>query len=158
MIDRGMVMNSEEIKFLKQLLYNEDKHSVIIHLKKLTNSLFLHYFAANYHWDDGFDVPTAILENEACDFGTGLLLFYNADGYRMLENPNEVLTSSSEEWKNCLVKTMNKLIHVEFKTQDISFDPELKKVQKYKLKKNYPNLPGILINKSPGKDVEIPIL
>jgi len=41
----------------------------------------------------GFEVPTVILENAACDFGTGLLMFHYADGYRMLENPGEVSIS-----------------------------------------------------------------
>ncbi|MCM3654351.1 DUF4274 domain-containing protein [Metabacillus litoralis] len=149
-------MEKKDINFLEQLLYNTDKNDIISQLTNTNNSLFLHYFAANYNWNSGFDVPTIILENEACDFGTGLLMFYFADGYRMLENPDEVSSSSLKEWKDFLGKIYNKFINLEFKPQNISFDPELTKIQKYKLKKNNPNIPDLLISKSPGEVVDIP--
>ncbi len=149
-------MDKEEIIFLKQLLYNTDKNYIISQLSNTNNSLLLHYFAANYNWNSGFDIPTVILENDACDFGTGLLMFHYADGYRMLENPDEVSSSSLEDWKDFLGKINNKLINLEFTSQNISFDPELTRIQKYKLKKINPNIPDILINKSPGEVVDIP--
>ncbi|MCR2803381.1 DUF4274 domain-containing protein [Paenibacillus soyae] len=55
----------------------------------MSSPLHLHINAANYNWDSGFEVPKAILGNENCDFGTGLLMFYRADGYRLLE-PKDV--------------------------------------------------------------------
>lgn len=91
-------MEKKDSIFLEQLPY-----------KNTNNSLFLHYFAANDNWNSGFDVPTIILENEACDFGTGLLMFYFADGYRMLENPDEVSSSTLKEWKDFFCK-----IHTKF--------------------------------------------
>lgn len=149
-------MCKKDISFLEQLLYNTDKNYIIRQLTNTNNPLLLHYFAANYNWNSGFDVPNVILENEACDLGTGLLMFHYADGYRLLENLDEVSTSSLEEWKDFLSKIYNKIINLEFKSQNISFDPELTKIQKYKLKKINPNLPDVLICKSPGKVVNIP--
>lgn len=149
-------MDKKDINFLEQLLYNTDKNYIISQLTNTNNSLLLHYFVANYNWNNGFDVPTVILENKDCDFGTGLLMFYFADGYRMLENPDEVSSSSLNEWKDFLDKIYNKLINLKFKNQNISFDPELTKIQKYKLKRNNPNIPDILISKSPGEMVDIP--
>ncbi|MFY4775064.1 DUF4274 domain-containing protein [Metabacillus sp. RGM 3146] len=125
-------MNEEDINFLEQLHYNTDKNYIMSKLTNTNNSLLLHYFAANHNWNSGFDVPTVILENEACDFGTGLLMFHYADGYHMLENPDEVSNSSLEDWKDFLGKIYNKLINFEFKSQNIYFDPELTKIQKYK--------------------------
>lgn len=72
------------------------------------------------------------------------------------ENPKEVTTSQLEEWKDFLLKLYNKLINLDFKTQNISFSPELTRIQKFKLKKNNPRIPEILINESPGKDIDIP--
>lgn len=149
-------MDKEEIKFLEQLVYNTDKNYIISQLANTNNSLLLHYFAANYNWNSGFDVPTVILENDACDFGTGLLMFHYADGYRMLENPDEVSSSSLDSWGEFLNRVEYKLINLDFISQDISFEPELTKIQKYKLKKNNPDIPDILISKSPGEDVDIP--
>ncbi|QGQ48444.1 DUF4274 domain-containing protein [Metabacillus sediminilitoris] len=149
-------MDKKDISFLEELLYNTDKDYTISQLTNTDNPLLLHFFAANYNWNIGFDVPNAILENEACDLGTGLLMFHYADGYRMLENSNEVSSSSLEEWKDFLSKIYNKLINLQFKSQNISFDPELTKIQKFKLKKNNPNIPDILISKSPGDEVDLP--
>lgn len=149
-------VDKKDIIFLEQLLYDTDKEIIINELTNIDNPLFLHFFAANYNWNSGFDVPRVILENEACDLGTGLLMFHYADGYRMLEDSDEVSSSSLEEWKGFLNKIYNKLINFEFKSQNISFDPELTKIQKYKLKKNNPNIPDILINKSPGEVVNVP--
>lgn len=149
-------MDEKDIIFLEQLLYNTDKDYVVSQLKNIDNPISLHYFAANYNWNSGFDVPTVILENEACDLGTGLLMFHYADGYRLLESSDEISSSSLEEWKVFLRKIYNKLLSLDFKSQYISFDPELTKIQKYKLKKNNPDLPDVLISKSPGKEIDIP--
>jgi len=149
-------MDEKDIIFLEQLLYNTDKDYVVSQLKNIDKPLLLHYFAANYNWNSGFEVPTVILDNEACDLGTGLLMFHYADGYRLLESSDEISSSSLEEWKVFLRKTFNKLLSLDFKSQDISFDPELTKIQKYKLKKNNPDLPDVLISKSPGKEIDIP--
>lgn len=83
-------------------------------------------------------------------------MFHYADGYRMLENPDEVSSSSLDRWREFLNRVEYKLINLEFKSQDISFDPELTKIQIYKLKKNNPDIPDILISKSPGEIVDIP--
>lgn len=55
-----------------------------------------------------------------------------------------------------LIKIYYRILSLDFKSQDICFDSELTKIQKYKLKKNNPNLPDILISKSPGKEIDIP--
>lgn len=78
-------MGNTEITFLKELLYNTDKNNIICQLGNVDNSLILHFFAANYNWNNGFEIPTVILDNETCDLGTGLLMFHYADGYRLLE-------------------------------------------------------------------------
>lgn len=149
-------MDEKDISLLEELLYNSDKGEIISRLRNIDNPLLLHIFAANYNWANGFDVPKAILEKESCDLGTGLLMFHYADGYRILENPEEVSDSTLEEWKDFLFKLFNKLKNFEFKTQNISFTPELTKIQIYKLRKNNANLPEVLISKSPGNVVEIP--
>lgn len=149
-------MNTKDIKSLEELLYHPDKQYIKCQLENTKDSRFLHYFTANYNWNNGFEVPTIILENPACDFGTALLMFHLADGYRMLENPDEVSNSSLKDWKAFLSKCYMKLSASDFEAQVISFDPELTKIQKFKLKKNNPNMPDIFINKSPGDLIDVP--
>lgn len=67
-----------------------------------------------------------------------------------------IIGATLEDWKDFLFKLYNKLINLDFKTQNISFSPELTKIQVYKLRKNNPNIPDVLINKSPGIVVTIP--
>ena len=149
-------MDEKDNLFLEELLYNTDKDYVVSQIMNIDNPLLLHYFSANYNWNNGFEIPTIILDNETCDLGTGLLMFHYADGYRLLESPDEVSSSSLEEWKVFLRKIYNKLLSLDFKSQNISFDPELTKIQKYKFKKNNPDLPDVLISKSAGKEIDIP--
>ncbi|MBD1382628.1 DUF4274 domain-containing protein [Metabacillus arenae] len=151
-------MDFQEIKFLKELLYNTEKDDLISKLNNLDSPLILHYFAANYNWNSGFDVPEIILENENCDLGTGLLMFHYADGLRLIENPEDITKSTSKEWKDFLYKLYNKLLHTEFMSQSISFNPELTNIQIFKLKKGKPNIPEIFIRNSPGRIVDIPKL
>jgi len=77
----------------------------------------IHFFTANYNWNSGFDVPKALIENEYCDLGTGLLIFHYADGFQMLENPEGVSNSALEEWKDFLLNLYNKLLKMGFKTR-----------------------------------------
>ncbi|MBU8568307.1 DUF4274 domain-containing protein [Virgibacillus pantothenticus] len=149
-------MDEKDIIFIEQLLYSTDKDYVLNQLKNIDKPLLLHYFAANYNWNSGFEAPTVILENENCDLGTGLLMFHYADGYRLLESSDEFSSSSLMEWKGFLRKIYNKLLNLDFQSQNISFDPELSKIQKYKLKKNNPEIPDVLISKSPGEEIDIP--
>lgn len=151
-------MQKDYINLLEKLIYSTDKNYVISQLNITNNSLLLHYFAANYNWNSGFEIPSIILKNEYCDFGTGLLMFYYADGYRFLEDPQQLSNSSLEEWKEFIVKCYDKLVRSDFNSYNISFDPELTKIQKYKLKKKTPTLPDIIINKSQGESVNIPTL
>lgn len=151
-----MILNNKDISTLKELIYHTKKDDLINRISKIDNPLILHNFAANFDWNNDFDVPKAILVNESCDLGTGLLIFQYADGYRLLESPVEVSASPFKEWKDFLFEVNDKLINLEFKSKDISFNPELTKTQIYKLKKNNPNIPEILISISPGNVVAIP--
>lgn len=149
-------MGKQDINFLNELLYHTEDVDRIHQLSCIEDPLCLHYFAANYQWDSDFEVPNTILQNENCDLGTGLLLFHYADGFRLLENPKEISSSGAEEWKSFLYILYDKLLKADFNSQNISFTPELTKVQLFVLKKSNPNIPAIFISKSPGDHVEIP--
>ncbi|MGR6338774.1 DUF4274 domain-containing protein [Priestia megaterium] len=149
-------MKDQDIMLLKELLYNADKDDVVSKLKKIDDPLILHCFAANYNWNNGFDIPRAIMENVNCDLGTALLMFHYSDGYRLLENPEEVSNSPLQEWKGFLLELYNKINSLEFESQDISFSPDLTRIQIFKLKKNNESVPEVLISKSPGNTIDIP--
>ncbi len=146
-----------DINKIKQLLY-DDITRLCGELKLIDDPLVLHVVAANYNWDNGFGIPNVIIENKNCDLGTALMLFYLADGYRMLESYSEFLASSNVEWKSFLLNLYNRIEKKDFNSQKLSYNNELSKVQVFKLKKSNPNIPNIFLNKSPGIDIEIPAL
>ncbi|MDQ0114013.1 DUF4274 domain-containing protein [Paenibacillus harenae] len=149
--------HGEELEKLKDLLFSEDTSKIITGIQNM-NTLELHIFAANYNWNSGFEIPEAILDNGNCDFGTGLLLFYRADGYRVLESKDAVSESSLSDWKKLISNLFDKIVAGDFPKKMISFTPPLTKVQAFKLRKSIPGIPEIFIDKSPGDDVEIPVL
>ncbi|MCA0172895.1 DUF4274 domain-containing protein [Bacillus sp. RAR_GA_16] len=146
-------MDKSEVSLLKHFLYDDEKDKAKQYLTKTTDSLFLHYFAMNYNWDQGFDLPSVILENKACDFGTGLCMFHSSDGIRLLISPEEVSQSSLEGWKVFVNKVAQKLIDEGFVLKNISYEPDITKVQRYKLRKS--KIPDILIEPSPGERVQV---
>jgi len=151
-------MDSNDIKRLSDFLYSGDKERLKTEVTKMNNSLFLHVIAANYNWDDGFEIPNLIINNCSCDLGTALLLFYNADGYRFLESHINNLSGSNTQWELFITHLYKKIQNNEFKSQSISYTPQISRVQVFKLKKNNPNTPNIFLERSPGIDTEIPVL
>lgn len=143
---------------LQKLLYGMDDSDVVKTLTNIDDSVLLHHFAANYNWDNGFSIPMGILENEMCDLGTGLLLFYHADGYSMLDSFADMLGSTVDDQHVFLNVAYFKIVNLQFNQQSISFTPELTKIQRYKLKKKHPNLPDVIINESPGLVLDVPVV
>lgn len=150
-------MNGEELQKLKDLLYSEDNNNIIAEIRNMS-PLELHIFAANYNWNSDFDIPEAIFDNGNCDFGTSLLLFYRADGYRVLESSDAVSESSLNAWKKFISCLFDRIVAGDFANKTISFTPPLTKVQVFKLKKSNPDIPEVFLDKSPGNDVEVPVL
>lgn len=151
-------MDNSEYKWLQDILYEENSDIVKREIGRIDNSISLHIFAGNYNWNDGFEIPNNIINNESCDLGTALMLFYNADGYRMLEDEQGFTSSNLDKGKVFLTTLYNKITNKQFKQQSIAFTPPLTKVQIFKLKKERPNIPSIFLEHLIGNDVEIPRL
>ncbi|WP_422615026.1 DUF4274 domain-containing protein [Cohnella caldifontis] len=66
------------------------------------------------------EVPKAILGNDNCDFGTGLLMFYRADGYRLLQSKDAVSESTLREWKEFISNLYQRLLEDGFSNKEIS--------------------------------------
>lgn len=142
------------ISLLKDLLYEEDPNVSLQTLKNVVDSEFLHAYATNYNWDNGLLIPKTIIENPYCDLGTALLIFYNADGYTYLQN-TEVNESESNEWIEFLSMLFGRIKEGSFRCTSIPYNPPLTKVQKYKLKKESPNVPMIFLEQSPGNKIDV---
>ena len=95
-------MDNTKYKWLQNILYEENIEIIKSEIDKIDNSIALHIFASNYNWDNGFEIPNIIINNTNCDLGTALMLFYSADGYRMLEDEQGFTASNLGKWKEFL--------------------------------------------------------
>ena len=137
------------------LLYNDNRICVKKEIGNMKNPMFLHIFANYYNWDDGFEIPWNIVQNENCDLGTALKMFYDAEGEIYLKTGDDL---ENKEWTQFISFLYKQIIEDTFKYKCISYKPEFGKVHLYILRKKNPNIPDIFINKTPGMDVCIPII
>ena len=86
-----------------------------------------------YNWDDGFDIPYKILDEKECTLQVALLMFEFADGFSYLETKGEDF--ELPEWSKFISSLYNRILNGEFKKGECVYNPDLTRVQIYKLKK-----------------------
>lgn len=86
-----------------------------------------------YNWDDGFEIPKAILDNPHCDLALALKVFYLADGFAYLDGLAE--KSGLSEWKQFIDSLYNHIVGHKYKVSGRPYEIPLSKVQKYKCRK-----------------------
>jgi len=152
-------MEEKILNWLSNLTFPEDEKEMEKsqnEILKIRDSLFLHIIADNYSWDDGFEIPSAIINNPSCDLGTALMIFYLAEGEAILDLKLD--RGVSGEWEEFISVLYDMILNDRFKYKNISYTPALSKVQLYKIKKKNPNAPSIFLEKTPGDIVETPYL
>lgn len=128
-------MDNSKKDYVLRLLHNENTEEIIKEINAIQDPEILHMFSMNYNWDDGFDIPFSIINNKNCDLGTALMIFYDADGYRVLEDSDELVNTNLTEWANFIQSLEKKILEKNFTKNNIKFVPPLTKVQIFKLKK-----------------------
>ncbi len=132
-------VGSQEMKTkntkIDQLLYHvdglEERLSI---LSSFNSAVDLCAYAEVYNWDDGFEIPRAIANHPSCDHGTALLLFWLADPIPYLSNEIE-RDDYNRDWFDFCELMSHRLKKGHYSNAEIRYDPELTKVQKYKLMK-----------------------
>ncbi|MBU3174528.1 DUF4274 domain-containing protein [Clostridium estertheticum] len=149
-------MENSKVEYVYKLLYSENKENTINEIQGISNSELLHVIVGNYNWDNGLEIPYSIVCNKNCDLGTALMIFYYADGYRVLENSDELNNPNLKQWTNFISEIKERIINNKFQCNRIKFIPPLTKVQIFKLKKNDPNINKVFLEESDGEVIEIP--
>lgn len=124
----------------------------LANLEKLKSAEELHYLVANWNWDDGNQIPDAVLTHPECDYGTALRIYWSLipDYFTEFENETEVPSVNREGYR--LVKKVEKLLLGDhYKSEKIKFDP--RSVASWEEIDN-PKIPAQLKNKSNGLDFE----
>ncbi len=100
--------------------------------KIIKNEENLIQFFYDYNWDDGFKIPTKILDEKECTLQVALLIFEFADGFSYLETKGEDL--ELPEWSQFISGLYKRILNGEFKKGECVYNPDLTRVQIYKRK------------------------
>lgn len=143
------------VKVLQNLLYSMQTQDVKNALASCSDSTILHIYAYNYNWNNGFDIPLAIINNSACTLGTALMIFYLADGYRYLTERN--IVSDFPEWFSFVSGLYERISAGTYTDTSIAFSVPLSKVQVFKLKKQLAESEQIFVTPIDGENFNIPV-
>ncbi|WP_225749984.1 DUF4274 domain-containing protein [Streptococcus sp. Marseille-Q4154] len=149
-------MNAEQLKKLSDILYSENKSEVVKLVQSINAEDELFVLLDNYNWDNGFEVPEAIITHTNCTLSVALLAFYRADGLRYLfEGEDAFANPLLKSWKTFIKEIYDKILKEHYPIGNISYDPEITNIQKFKLKKLHPNLSSFILDGVSGKDLHI---
>ena len=151
-------MDNRQIQQIADILYAESNAKAVASLKQLQTEEELFVLLDNFNWDNGFEVPKTVLSHSKCSLSVALLAFYRADGIRyLLEGEAAFENSLSEEWEGFLKDVYTRILRGQFPSGTISFQPEITKVQKFKLKKLKPEIDEVFLDGVSGKDLNVVI-
>ena len=115
-------------------LYNDSPSQAVKFVENLVDEDSLFVYASEYNWDNGFDVPQAILQNPNCSLSVALLVFHSVDGILYLEDKSSA--EGTRRWLSFVSALYKRILKGEFPKGNVPFDPQLSRVQAYKLKKS----------------------
>ena len=149
-------MNKHQIQQISDILYTESNVKAVSYINNLQTEDELFVLLDNFNWDNGFEMPQAVIDHSKCTLSIALLAFYRADGIRYLLDAEAAYSNSlSKEWEDFVKDVYDKIIRKKFPNGNITFQPEITRIQKFKLKKLKPALNPIFLDGISGKDLNI---
>ena len=149
-------MDDVQLKKLSDALHSENKSEVVKLVQSINAEDELFVLLDNYNWDNGFEVPEAIITHTNCTLSVALLAFYRADGLRYLfEGEDAFANPLSKSWETFIKEVYDRILKEYYPIGNISYDPEITNIQKFKLKKLHPNLSSFILDGVSGKDLHI---
>lgn len=151
-------MNDHQIQQISDILYAESNAKAVASLDQLQTEDELFVLLDNFNWNNGFEVPKAVLTHSKCSLSVALLAFYRADGIRyLLEGEAAFANSLSTEWEDFVKDVYTKILGGQFPSGAISFQPEITTIQKFKLKKLKPEIDERFLESISDKDLNVVI-
>ena len=151
-------MDNQQIQQIADILYAESNAKAVASLEQLQTEDELFVLLDNFNWNNGFEVPKAVLNHSKCSLSVALLTFYRADGIRyLLEGEAAFANLLSTEWEGFVKNVYTKILRGQFPSGTISFQPEITKIQKFKLKKLKPEIDEVFLDCISGKDLNVVI-
>ena len=134
-------------------LYNDTPAQALNFVDTITTEKELFLYAYNYNWDNGFDIPNAILKNSKCSLSVALLLFSLSDGYMYLQYKK--CSEGTKAWSLFIKNLYERIINKDFYDGITAFNPQLSKVEEYKIKKILTDEESIFITPISGENCYI---
>ena len=151
-------MDNRQIQQISDILYAESNAKAVASLEQLQTEDELFVLLDSFNWNNGFEVPKAVLNHSKCSLSVALLAFYRADGIRyLLEGEAAFANSLSTEWEDFVKDVYDKMLRGHFPSGTISFQPEITTIQKFKLKKLKPEIDEVFLEGISGKDLNVVI-
>lgn len=149
-------MDATKLNKLSNILYSESNAEAMKLVKSIDSEDELFVLLDNYNWDNGFEVPEAIINHPNCTLSVALLAFHRADGIQFLLKGEAVFANRlSKSWEDFIKEVYDKILRKQYPKGSISFQPEITKIQKSKLNKLNPNLDSSILDEVLGKDLHI---
>ena len=149
-------MDETKLNKLSYILFSESNAEAVELVKSINSEDELFVLLDNYNWDNGFEVPEAIINHPNCTLPVALLAFHRADGIQYLLEGEAVFANRlSKSWENFIKEVYDKILKKKYLKGSISFQPEITKIQKFKLNKLNPNLDSFILDGVLGKDLHI---
>lgn len=146
-------MDENKIVNVKALLYDADTDEVKRIISQTEEQEILYVYAYNYNWDNGFDIPQTVLDNEKCDLSIALLIFYRADGLSYLADKSDNVNLPL--WSSFIKRLYDSILTGKYQRGKIEFKVPLSKVQLLKLKKVLTKAENIFTENIEGKCLDI---
>ncbi|SEQ43983.1 protein of unknown function [Lachnospiraceae bacterium RM5] len=143
-------MNLEKVN---KLIFEGSKKESIEYLSNCQDDKELYIFAYNYNWEDGFEIPHTILNNNKCSLSTALLIFHLSEGMRKFDE--DYNTIELKKWKKFVNNLYNSILEGKYRKSDVSFKVPMSKVEIYKLKRRLSEKELIFITDIEGEDCNI---
>lgn len=146
-------MDENKIVNVKALLYDANTDEIKRIISQTEEQEILYVYAYNYNWDNGFDIPQTVLDNEKCDLSIALLIFYRADGLSYLVDKSDNV--NLPQWSSFIKRLYDSILMGKYQRGKIEFKVPLSKVQLYKLKKALTEAENIFTENIEGKCLNI---
>ena len=149
-------MDETKLNKLSYILYSESNDKAVELVKSINSEDELFVLLDNYNWYNGFEVPEAIINHPNCTLPVTLLAFHRADGIQYLLEGEAIFANRlSKSWKDFIKEVYDKILKKKYPNGSISFQPEITKIQKFKLNKLNPNFDSFILDGVLEKDLHI---
>ena len=149
-------MDVTKLNKLSYIFYSESNVETVKLVKSINSEDELFVLLDNYNWDNGFEVLEAIITHPNCTLPVALLAFHRADGIQYLLEGEAIFANRlSKSWEDFIKEVYDKILKKKYPKGSISFQPEITKIQKFKLNKLNPNLNSFILDGVLGKDLHI---